>query len=303
MICLYSFWTQKAIAIQKSLKTPLSLTNNDDSNIYIAQNQIKIDELSYDDMIKGKSDSSDWMPSYKQRRKAWGVTISPGYSLWNPNNYNSFSAELNVPQPQPSQNFSFSNLYGTKTFTDGNIGYISFLAALKYNFPSFGSLSLGLGGGYYKNKGNNGLELSMIPLTTELTLTIDSIMNEPYFAPYAGIGLAYVYFKEKYPTITQNPNPPPTPDNAPTSTIAEQKGNQFALYYNVGVLLQLDWLEKSADRSMQLIGVENTYIKVGIIHFFRNIEALNKLLNKDQIPRSRDLTSKIALYIGLQLEF
>ena len=300
---------QDAVAIQKSLKTPLSLTNNDDSKIYIAQNQIKIDELSYDDMQKTISKSSDWMPPYKQRRKPWGVTISIGYSLWNPNNYNSFSAELNDLQPQPSQqNFSFSNLYGTKTLADGNTGYISLLAALKYNLATAASLSLGLGGGYYKNKGNNGLELFMIPLTTELTLTIDRVMNEPYFAPYAGIGLAYVYFKEKYPTgAISDPNAPVDPSlpdgGTRISTTGEEKGNQFALYYNVGVLLQLDWLEKGADRSMQLIGVENTYIKVGVIHFFRNIDALNKLLNKDQIPRSRDITSKIALYIGLQLEF
>ena len=75
------------------------------------------------------------------------------------------------------------------------------------------------------------------------------------------------------------------------------------LYYNAGVLLQLDWLEKSADRAMQLIGIENTYIKVGIIHFFRNIDTLNNRLNKDQTFTPRDLTSKIALYVGLQLEF
>ena len=146
----------------------------------------------------------------------------------------------------------------------------------------------------------------MVPIVTELTLTVDNIMNEPYFAPYAGVGLAYVYFKEKYSTIMpNNPNIPNDPNNpnAPTSTIAEQVGKQFVLYYNVGVLLQLDWLEKSADRSMQLIGIENTYIKVGVIHFIRDINALNKIFNKDQVPESRDLTSKIALYVGLQLEF
>ena len=301
MICLHYCWIQNTIAVEHSLEEPLSLIDNN-SKIYIAQNKIQIDELSYDDMKKRIDSSSDWMPPYKERRQTWGTTISVGYSLWNPNNYNSFSTEVNAPQP--SQNSDFASLYGTKTLTGGNLGYISLLAALKYNLPTAAALSLGLGAGYYKNRGSNNLNLFMIPIVTELTLTIDSIMNEPYFAPYAGIGLAYVYFKEKYPTTApENPGQDPNLPTENITTTAEQTGQQFVLYYSAGVLLQLDWLEKTADRSMQLIGVENTYIKVGIIHFFRNVEALNKLANKSQVPATRDLTSKITLYVGLQLEF
>lgn len=309
MICLHYCWIQNTTAMEHpSTKASLSLTDNH-SKIHLAQNKIQIDELSYDDVVKSRGSSGTLTPPYKQRRKALGATISLGYSLWNPNNYNSFNTLRDTPPPQgPPQNLDFASLYGTKTLRDGNTGYISFLAALKYNLPTAAALSLGLGAGYYRNKGNNNLDLFMIPITTELTLTIDGIMNEPYFAPYAGIGLAYVYFKETYPTTAprpDNPNipndPSPPPENI--TTTADQTGNQFVLYYSAGVLLQLDWLEKTADRSMQLIGVENTYIKVGIIHFFRNVEALNKLINKNQVPASRDLTSKIALYVGLQLEF
>ena len=301
LICLNYCWIQSAIAIENFLHEPLLIDN--DSKIIIAQNAITIDELSYDDMRKRMSSSDNWMPSYKERRKTktWGATISPGYSFWNPNNYNSFSVLANAP-PQTPQNTDFASLYGTRHFRDGNTGYISFLAALKYNLPTAGALSLGLGVGYYKNKGSNGLDLFMVPSVAELTLTIDNIMNEPYVAPYAGIGLAFVYFKEKYFTTTDAPAPPNDP-NASVSTTAEQVGRQFAFYYNAGVLLQLDWLEKSADRAMQLIGVENTYIKVGIIRFFRNIDNFNNRINKDTVFTPRDLTSKIALYVGLQLEF
>ena len=232
------------------------------SKINIAQNTITIDELSYDDMRKRMDSSNDWMPPYKERRKTktWGATVSPGYSFWNPNNYNSFTTLIDTPQQTP-ENADFATLYGTKNFSDGNTGYISFLAALKYNLPTAGSLSLGLGIGYYKNKGSNNADLSMIPSVAELTLTIDNIMNEPYIAPYAGIGLAFVYFKEKYSTLTTPNTPTPTPNdpnaptpNTPISTATEQIGKQFVLYYNAGILLQLDWLEKSADRAMQLIG-------------------------------------------------
>ena len=70
MICLCSCWIQDAVAIQGSLEKPLSVTGND-SKIYIAQNKnkITIDEVSYDDIMKRKSRSSDLIPPYKQRRK------------------------------------------------------------------------------------------------------------------------------------------------------------------------------------------------------------------------------------------
>ena len=266
--------------------------------------------MSYDEMTERmRSSSNDWTIPYKERRKRWGFTISPNYSLWNPNNYISFITQTDLQEPP--QNSNFSSLYGTKTTTDGNTGYISFLAAMKYNLPTAAALSLGFGAGYYGNKGSNNLKLYMIPIVAEVTLTIDSIMNEPYFAPYAGIGLAYVYFKETYPTTTAAPTPPnqtppnqiPPNQNPSGSTTAQRTGNQFVFYYNAGVLLQLDWLERSADRAMQLIGIENTYIKVGIVHFFRNINALNERINKDTVFTPRDLTSNIAFYAGLQLEF
>ena len=152
-----------------------------------------------------------------EKQKHGVSTLSPGYSFWNPNNYNSFTTLIDTPQQTP-ENTDFATLYGTKSFRDGNTGYFSFLAALKYNLPTAASLSLGLGIGYYKNKGSNNAELSMIPSALELTLTIDNIMNEPYIAPYAGIGLAFVYFKEKYSTLTNPNTPTPTPNdpNAPT---------------------------------------------------------------------------------------
>ena len=244
------------------------------------KSQITIDEISYDEMIQNqKENSGTWIPPYKKRRKTWGATISASYSFWQPNNYRSFF--------NPESNFQ--DVYGS-----ASIGHISLLASLKLNHP-VGALSLGLGGGYYKNKGNNNLDLSIFPLVAELTWTIDNIMSEPYFAPYGGIGLAYMYFREKQtsPLLNDDADDPDTSEDVKT-------GGQFVLYYNAGLLIQLDWLESSADSSMYYNGIENTYIKVGIMSFLRNIEFRRNASDSDK----KDFKSnKLTFFVGLQLEF
>lgn len=253
------------------------------------KNKITIDEMSYDEMIQNQKDGSRiGIPPYRNRRKTWGATVSAGYSFWQPYNYRSFF------NPEPS----FQNLYGS-----ASIGYISLLASVKLNHP-VGALSLGLGGGYYKNKGgNDNLDLSIFPLVVELAWTVDNIMSEPYVAPYAALGLAYIYFREEQtaPTLNPNPNDPNAPPPI-TGSGTTQTGGQFALYYDVGLLIQLDWLEGSADASMYHSGIENAYIKVGITSFFKDIQELFRNSNNNDRDFTNDLRD-LAIHVGLLLEF
>lgn len=265
-------------------------------------NKIIIEEMSYNEMIANQKDgSSSWLPPYRQRRKTWGFELSATYSFFEPANYQSFFYEQQDPQN------NFDNLYDS-----ASLGYISLIASIRYN-STLGGVSLGLGGGYYKNKGrNNSLDLSLIPLQTRLTWTLDNIMEEPYIAPYAAMGLGYVSIIEEQDAVGVDPNPlPPTdPNNPPTNTNANtnsERRGQFVLFYDVGVLIQLDWMEKSADLSMQTSsGMENAYIKAGMMAFFSNLNGLNPDETTDidgRLINNRDLTSDLAFHIGFQIEF
>lgn len=278
-------------------------SSTEDFSIYLAQNDIVIDELSYNEMIENQKDNSgSWLPPYKKRRKTWGADFSIKYSYWfKPINYQSF-----FYNERDSIN-DFDTLYGST-----NLGYISLLGALRYNSP-LGGLSLGVGVGYYYNEGSDNLELSIIPVVAELALTLDAFLKEPYVAPYGAIGMAYMYMREKQ-EVTNNPtNPlPPDPTNPlppnPTATVSNSESRgQFALYYDVGLLLQLDWLERRADLAMYSnSGIENAYIKVGMISVFNNLNALNpsdSTQDDGTVITNRDLKSNLAFHLGFQIEF
>ncbi len=301
--------TQHIVALESS--DHLLAQNKTSQN---KKNKIVIDDISYGEMVREQrtNNPKPLILPYRQRRKTWGATLSLGYSLWNPDNYVSFfrvTPQPGQPQPQQPQGQSFESLYGSPS-----IGYISFLASVKLNNP-MGAFSLGLGAGYYGNRSEDeNLRLHVIPLVLEATLTIDTVMKEPYVAPFGGVGLAYVTFIESQTLASQgNPNPgnPGNPDNPnlpeDDGTLRERAG-QFALYFNAGLLIQLNWLEPSAARSLYLSGVENTYIKAGVMKFFRNInfrgDAPTNPNNDPSINNeNKDLISDLTFYLGLQLEF
>ena len=276
-------------------------SQNDSQQKETQNRDIVIDELSYEEMIENqRNNSASWLPPYKERRKQWGFDFSFKYSFFKPINYKSFFYE------DQDQSNDFDDLYSSS-----NIGYISVLGAFRFNHP-IGAISLGVGVGYYGNEGSNDLELSLIPVVAELALTLDAIMNEPYFAPYGAIGIAYIYIIEEQESVGTLPPTDPTdpgntlPTDPSTASNLERRG-QFALYYDAGLLLQLDWLEKGADLAMQTnSGIENAYIKVGVMSFFSNLDVLNPEETESSdgvLVTNRDLTSNLAFHIGFQIEF
>ncbi len=219
--------------------------------------------------------SEDLSEAYRARRGTHGAVFSAGLEYFYPTDYRSL----------------YDDAYIEHIIQTKKIKLASFELGYKYNFK-LGSLAvLGNYATGAENGNVSGAERRLVFTKQGLSINFsaDALFNEPYLVPYAQAGVHQFLVNEKKPTE----------DLSATA--------QVALNYKFGILFQIDWIEKSIDKSAKadgLIssGLENTYIDV---YFSEHLAASNALDPAAPIGTVADpnLASSSELGIGLKLEF
>ena len=207
--------------------------------IYDAPEEQQLVEVEPVNILPADLSSVSALVPYKVRRNKEGVEVGLKYSLFEPTSYESDYASSTL--------VSFEDLYGSAPLLEIYANY-------KRNF-SFGSIGAELGYGVYSNDvddisfGDNiKLQLQVISLGGKFIL--DAIQYEPYVAPYIGGGVYTVLYKESNGANSFNGN------------------TQLAPYMSAGVLLQLNWVDKSASvEAYTESGIENTFLFAEVKQF------------------------------------
>jgi hypothetical protein len=200
---------------------------------------------------------------YKERREKSGSTFAILMSKYEPLNF------------QPTFSIlSFEEVYGVD---QGSGIEIQFSQKNNYSFISF---SYEFTVGHYLvdslSTASDVSTLTINPIGVGAKLSLDTFFKEPYFVPYVGGGAYLAMYSE-----VQNSNP-------------TKSGNtQIAGYYNIGFLMQLDWVDKDTSRkAYEESGLENTFI---IIEGKQYIASSNGV--------DPDFSTVLQLNAGLLMEF
>lgn len=214
---------------------------------------------------------------YKQRRTKHGVLFGVSSEKYYPYDY--FSQYRDVP---------IEEIIGTSRIPliGAELGY-------KRNI-ALGSVSIlaGYAAGSFTGSVNaldRKLEVSRFSLAAGFAL--DNLMNEPYIVPYIQGGLHNI-------TITES-----TSDLSKDAKRTASSGLSYN--YRLGLLFQLDWIEKSMDptthrEGLLASGLENSFIDV----FAADHTSTSG--HYDSSPTSTgnpDLSSNLELGVGLKFEF
>jgi hypothetical protein len=196
-------------------------TPAEDTVVEIESSPYRIDEDSGDTI-------STYLLPYRKRRESWGSFVTVGWSQYSPTEYTpDFTIE------------NFSSYYGN---AEGPM--MELTVTPKKNF-GLGSIGADIGVGYYMNEGKDGSELTLIPVRLGLSLSLDTIFEEPYIVPYGAIGMYTIAYKESTASVSVNGN-----------TLA-------AMYFSFGLKFQLDWIDSDGDySSYDEQGMENTFLYV-----------------------------------------
>lgn len=207
-------------------------------------------------------DDSSALPPIKERTQGWGFTLAVGAGYYNPVNYHpNFSVE------------SFQSVYGeNKTPT------VDVQMQMKKGFKAL-SLAGDLGVGFYSASASaaSGINsnISLMPIRLGASLVLDGLFKRPYLAPYASIGAYTNIYNEAQASITFSGN------------------TRVAMYYSVGALILMDWLDqKAADRAYSEAGIQATYLYVEGRQYMKSSD--------DSDP---DLSTGLDPNLGLRLEF
>jgi hypothetical protein len=180
-------------------------------------------------VITTEVDGNYSIEPYRDRRPAWGKTISFSYSTYEPLNYEPNFLQVN-----------FEDIYETP-----EMPLLEFQLAIKRNARSFsygGELSVGI---YQNDSDERDLiqsTLQIIPIKLGGVVLLDALRATPYFVPYASGGVYTILFKE---------------DNNQTSITGN---TQVAPYFNLGMAFSLDWMDDYAARiSYEESGIEASY--------------------------------------------
>lgn len=209
---------------------------------------------------------------YIQRRTAWGVLFSAQMEQYFPKDY--YSA---------IQSKYYDEIGGAISLGGAELG-------LKYNF-SLGSLaglvSYSAGSTSDPGSGLNRFDVSLTKVSANLTL--DAFMNEPIVAPYVQGGMhQFSIFEES------------TVSNVVSS---EEPSIGWNFNYRAGLLIQLNWLEKSIDpnthaEGFRSSGLENTYLDIFYAEYMRP-SSVAEAVNEEGEP---DHASS-HFGVGLKMEF
>lgn len=173
---------------------------------------------------------------YRNRRTAWGYTVSFGYSSFKPINYEPNFIAL-----------PYGDVYSTAELPLVELQY-----SIKRNFV-LGSIGVELGVGMYQNESDSELiesDVRFLPVRLGLNLALDNLTFEPFVVPYAMGGVYTIFYDEKVAGTSFGGN------------------TEVAPYLGFGVAVQLNWVDREAARiSYMESGIENTFLYAEVREF------------------------------------
>jgi hypothetical protein len=231
------------------------------------------DPISEGEVIVEKR--TDLTLNYKERRSQFGILFSANYEKFSPDNYQSLILNQNFLDATGGDSIPVMGAeFGVKWNMD-----LGSVAAL-----------VGYGAGTYSNA-DQGIDEIKIKITkASLNLTLDNLMSEPIVAPYGQIGINSIDWSE-----------------ASRDSTNEAKEETFTtdwnFNYKVGILFQLDWIERSIDpnthtNGLRSSGLQNTYLDI----FYSSYAAPSEVASVDGATGEADLESN-NFGVGLKLEF
>jgi len=196
---------------------------------------------------------------YLKRRKKWGTMVGLAYSMFEPTSY--------VPN---HSNDDFSTFYKSASAPLTELQII-----IKRHFGS-SSLGLDIGIGSYSASSNSGANLQIIPIRFGGRFALEGLFKEePIVVPYVSGG-AYI---AKYS------------ESLSGSNVDGSTGVSF--YYNFGVMMQLNWINKNVARvGYEENGVENSFLYIEGRQFLSSSEA-----------KDPDFASELHANLGVSIEF
>lgn len=220
-------------------------------------------------VVAGTKEGKSHLLPYRQRRSDWGFSFTFNYSAFHPQNYRPDSIEAN-----------FDTVYGP-----AEAPLLEAQVVVKRNMD-WASLGFEVSIGKYKNDAFstiviNGAEqslsgfLNLYPVRLGGILTLDTLFEEPHFAPFVSGGVYTMLYTEEQSAVSVNGN------------------TSYAPYFSTGALIQLDWLDQtSANISYLESGLENTFMLISARKMLASQEA-----------RDPNFESDIHVNVGLMLEF
>lgn len=168
---------------------------------------------------------------YKQRRETHGFMIDVGYE--------------NVMLDRYVSIVDFTTYY-QEMFGDSEFPVANVVFNYKFNFV-LGSLLAGVGygqGSISDDASGVARTLTLTKMSASASYLMDNMFDEPYVAPYVTVGYMNLGIDE-------------SADDLSFSHAVK------AMYYQAGLLFQLDWLDPSySKRNIRDIGLQNTYLDI-----------------------------------------
>ena len=181
---------------------------------------------------------------YKLRRGAWSNVLGFNFESITPDKYISPLETLT-----PDGTNSYKSLFGTSPIQMFNLEL-----GRKYNF-ALGSLGLSAvagGGGVIDGRSADNRRLALVKKGVSANLTLDTLFNEPYVAPYASVHVFSFDWSE-------------------TAEISqERKSGSTAVTTGLvaGALIQLNWIDGDGALAAQdSFGLENTYLDLFVSQY------------------------------------
>jgi hypothetical protein len=168
---------------------------------------------------------------YKERRDKNGFSFALLYESFEPKNYVS---------PIDQQPYA--------AILDSPIPLAGFSLDYQRNID-IGSISIGLAADFGSQSGTisgTNTSISVTKYSAAAKYILNTIWDEPYVAPYVGIGMYKIDWKEDAGT-----------------TGSANLSTDYTMFYQAGLLLQLDWIDyDSSKQATRDWGIQNTYIDV-----------------------------------------
>ena len=228
-------------------------------------------EIEPDPFIEGSltQNIQDYLKPFKERRPKWTHQIEIGAAQYVPVNYDS--------DILAAAGYYFEDYY------DVEMPMPSISMEMKRNF-SMGAISLGFGGSYYSTSSSTS-DFELIAPHIKFGIYLDTLFKEPYIVPYGVFGYSYMMYNEYE-----------------ESTDLEYSGASDNFFVALGLLFQLDWLDRAADRSSFEMGIENTYVFIEVKTYL-DAGIIGYEDDFDQSGVLADFSAPFHLSAGLKMEF
>ncbi len=194
------------------------------------------------------------------------------------------SASYRQRRPSWGKRLSFALSSGLQTHREGlkSKGIpLQLDFAMNRNFKYF---SIGPEVGYFKstilNACNN--EINFSGITAGGGLYLDGLFKAPYVVPIVSVGAIFPTIKVQTADVS-----------CVVTGEKDLEANQYAMYYRVGFLLGLNWLDEVlAGKALSDYGLQNSFLYLAV----RQIPSTSDV-------ETADIGTKVYFEYGLQLEF